>query len=179
MPSVCNLCGSHEESSSHLFLACNYVAAIWSWFCSILHFSIDLSSIFSVLKICDKFSNGQLKDVILSYIIHIFWYIWYARNQARFNDKLITIRRAIHLISGSIALIGNISKGQASPSVDEFLILKHFSIEVHPPKAPSIIQVNNHKRLCGWIKVKSDGASRGNPGIAACGGIFRDSSGAI
>lgn len=44
---------------------------------------------------------------------------------------------------------------------------------------PSIIQVDWIKPPCGWIKCNSDGASRGNPGEASCGAIFRDSSGAI
>lgn len=29
----------------------------------------------------------------------------------------------------------------------------------------------------GWIKLNTDGASRGNPGIAAAGGVFRDDKG--
>lgn len=30
-----------------------------------------------------------------------------------------------------------------------------------------------------WIKANSDGMSRGNPGLAACGGIICHSSGAV
>lgn len=29
----------------------------------------------------------------------------------------------------------------------------------------------------GWFKLNSDGASKGNPGDAGCGGLFRDASG--
>ncbi|KAK6138093.1 hypothetical protein DH2020_028157 [Rehmannia glutinosa] len=31
----------------------------------------------------------------------------------------------------------------------------------------------------GWVKVNTNGASRGNPGPAGCGGVLRDSSGSI
>lgn len=31
--------------------------------------------------------------------------------------------------------------------------------------------------LAGWIKVNTDGASRGNPGLATAGGVLRDGEG--
>lgn len=33
--------------------------------------------------------------------------------------------------------------------------------------------------MCGWVKSNSDEASCGNPGLAAYGGLFPDSSGVI
>lgn len=48
-------------------------------------------------------------------------------------------------------------------------------INGHPSNCPSIIQVVWNPPLCGWVKCNSDGAALGCPGVAACGGIFRDS----
>lgn len=36
LPSMCSLCGDSEESSSHLFLSCNFANSIWSWLNGIL-----------------------------------------------------------------------------------------------------------------------------------------------
>lgn len=133
----------------------------------------------TVLSICDKSCSAQVRDLILSDVTHIFWMIWYARNQLRFNDQVVSVSRAIHFISAVVSLSGKVIKGAMSSSICEFQILKHFKVEGNLPKAPFIIQVDWHKPPCGWIKCNSDGTSKGNPGQAASGGIFRDSSGAI
>lgn len=40
-----------------------------------------------------------------------------------------------------------------------------------------MIQVSWQQAICGWIKVNTDGATRGSPGgYASCGGILRDKS---
>lgn len=144
-----------------------------------LHIPIDQSSISSILSIHDKKWSGQIRDIILSAIIHIIWVLWFSRNQLRYNDKIISTNRAIQLVSACISLSGNVLSGKTSSSIEDFKIFKHFSVSIHPPRAPYIIQVNWYKSLCGWIKCNSDGASRGNLSLVACRGIFRDPSGAI
>lgn len=66
-----------------------------------------------------------------------------------------------------------------SNSITELGILKAFSVNIHARKAPSIKQVDWQPPNCGWIKCNSDGAARGNPSYAACGGLFRGSKGEI
>ena len=44
-------------------------------------------------------------------------------------------------------------------------------------KAPKIQHVLWHSPIFPWIKVNTDGLAKGNPGPAACGGVFRDASG--
>lgn len=83
------------------------------------------------------------------------------------------------MVKVAVSLTGNSSMGCGSNSIQEFSIMKSFSIDCHAPKAPSIIQVDWLKSPCGWVKCNSDSASRGNPGEASCGALFRDSSGAI
>lgn len=61
-------------------------------------------------------------------------------------------------------------------SISKFSILKAFKVTFHPPKAPSILQVEWKPPPCNWIKYNTYGAARGYPGSAACGGIFRDRS---
>lgn len=41
--------------------------------------------------------------------------------------------------------------------------------------APKVSPVVWHPPLSGWVKVNTDGMSKGNPGISASAGVFRDS----
>lgn len=66
-----------------------------------------------------------------------------------------------------------------SASVDELTILRHFKVAGHARKAPIIKRVDSYPPPCYWVKCNSDGAARGSPGMAACGGLFRDNSSAV
>ncbi|MCH89989.1 ribonuclease H protein [Trifolium medium] len=46
--------------------------------------------------------------------------------------------------------------------------------ENHLPKAPVITEIIWQSPPLRWVKCNSDGASKGNPGLSACGCIFRD-----
>lgn len=109
----------------------------------------------------------------MSAIINVTHSIWYCRYQN------IQLRSAINRICAATSFSGNISKGCMYFVMDEFLILKAFKVNIHPCKAPIIKQVDWHPPFVGWIKCNSDGASRGNPGISACGVIFRYKKGVI
>lgn len=53
-------------------------------------------------------------------------------------------------------------------------ILKDLNIPPHLHKAPKITTILWHPPTLPWIKVNTDGLSKGNPGLAACAGIFRN-----
>ncbi|GAU37904.1 hypothetical protein TSUD_163410 [Trifolium subterraneum] len=69
----------------------------------------------------------------------------------------------------------NNSKQSSSNSIRDFIVLKHFKVSIHPPKIPLLKEVLWQPPLVNWIKCNIDGAAKGNPGIAACGGVFRNS----
>ncbi|CAJ2636465.1 unnamed protein product [Trifolium pratense] len=56
----------------------------------------------------------------------------------------------------------------------EFIILKVFDVNVHHPKTPVIKEVLWKPPLYNWVKCNTDGSALGSPGLASCGGIFRD-----
>lgn len=120
-----------------------------------------------------------MKDVVLSSIINVIWYIWFCRNKLKFENITILVKSAIHRIIVDTSLSGNSSKGHMSASIDELAILKLFSVKGRLSRAPVIKQINWQPPLCGWNKCNSDGATRGLPRHAASGGIFRDTSAAI
>lgn len=137
---------------------------------------VDTSSVV-VFNVCSRKMSSQPKDVILVTIVNTFWVIWHCRNKIRFDDiKVIRLKAAVNLIIANTALTGNLSSGSISASIDEFVMLKSFSLTYKPCKAPIIKQVNWFPPLCNWIKCNSDGAAKGSLGIAGCGGIFGDKS---
>ncbi|KAK3189542.1 hypothetical protein Dsin_029103 [Dipteronia sinensis] len=57
--------------------------------------------------------------------------------------------------------------------VDDLLILHRFGLSGQPGKALVSRSVVWSPPAPGWIKVNTDGASLGSPGVEGCGGVFR------
>jgi ribonuclease HI len=107
-------------------------------------------------------------------IINLINIIWFARNQIRYNNNLITATMAIGLIQAGTFLSGNNTRKVSSNSVKDLLFLKKFDINLHPPRPPLVKEIIWHPPLPSWLKCNIDGASHGNPGASSCGGVFRD-----
>ncbi|KAI9181734.1 hypothetical protein LWI28_018031 [Acer negundo] len=58
--------------------------------------------------------------------------------------------------------------------MDDFLILHCFGLQGRPSKALVIKSVIWSPPAPGWIKVNTDGAAMGSPGVGGCGGIFQN-----
>jgi ribonuclease HI len=52
--------------------------------------------------------------------------------------------------------------------------LKHFNVSIHHPNPIVIKEVLWQPPLINWVKCNIDGAAKGNPGTASCGGVFRN-----
>ena len=63
--------------------------------------------------------------------------------------------------------------------MEDFIILHNLDIKGNPPKSPSIIQVTWNPPPTNWTKLNIDGAAKGAPGHAGCGGIFRTCRGFV
>ncbi|XP_024640521.1 uncharacterized protein [Medicago truncatula] len=105
------------------------------------------SGLEDVWKLCDLSWSPQCKVVVLSALVDLFYVIWNARNQARFNSKTINWKSSISMIISSTALSTDYQRGDVAPS------------------SPFLIKCN------------IDGAAKGNPGLSAAGGVFRDREG--
>jgi len=176
IPSICSLCTLSSETSSHLFLECNFAAQIWNWLSGVFNCNINLSSFSDPLQVINNAASPQCKLVMLSAIIHSFHIIWYCRNQKIFSDKTINFRSAINLIIAGTSMSGNLTSLTASSAMSDFTILKHFNVNIKPPKPQIIKEVIWNPPIFNWTKCNTDGAALGNPGQAACGGLFRNSS---
>jgi ribonuclease HI len=172
LPSMCSLCHACNESSTHLFLECPYALQLWRWFASTFNCTLNFQSKEDIWSICNGSWNPQCKVVLTATLINIFNCIWFARNQSRFQDKNINWKSSIAAVISNSALAGNLSKSVASPSISNFVILKKFNVNLHPPRAPRIIEIIWQPPSPGWTKCNTDGSTNGNS--SSCGGIFRD-----
>jgi ribonuclease HI len=71
-------------------------------------------------------------------------------------------------------IVGNNTAKVSSNAIRDFSFLKKFQITIHSPKIPTLKEVIWKPPMVNWYKCNIDGASSGNPGNAACGGVFRD-----
>ncbi|XP_019451698.1 PREDICTED: uncharacterized protein LOC109353792 [Lupinus angustifolius] len=176
--SKCNLCNEFQEDTDHLFFNCKFALAIWDWF----HFTFDTHTANQTLPplICNesrKFSS-QTREIFIACMVHTIATIWFCRNQNRFNDYNISINQAIAKIKRASSFSGICSKSTSlSCSVAELLLLRKFQTPLRISKAPRIVEVVWERPREGWIKVNTDGAAKGFPGLAGVGGIFRNNHG--
>lgn len=168
---MCSLCERAAETTHHLFCYCRFAKEIWCQLGSVLQLFIDTTSIHSILLICDRNWSSQTKDVVLTGIINVIWVVWYCRNKLRFEDKNISVRAVINMIVANVSLFGNLSNGIMTSSIQDFMILKAFSIIGKPRKAPSFKQVIWYHPACNWFKSNTNGTAKENLGPVGCGGI--------
>jgi len=172
LPSRCSLCLSQVETSFHLFFECPYATTLWNWLASLFNRSLYFNSIEDIWTLCERRMSPQSKVVTTAALVNLINVIWHARNQARFNDKKVHWRSSISCIIANTSLSGNLATATASSSISEFSFIKKFCVNIHPPKAPRIVEVIWHPPIHHWIKCNTDGAS--NSVTASSGGIFRD-----
>jgi ribonuclease HI len=176
IPSMCNLCSNHEETSFHLFFECWFAIRLWSWLAGCLNLTLQFTNMEDMWKLCELNFPPQSKITLAAAIINLLNTIWFARNQLRFKDKLISWRSAISMIIASTSMAGNNTKKCSSNSMRDFTLLKKFNVNIHRPRAPYSRDILWNPPLLNWVKCNTDGASIGNPGTASCGGVFRDSN---
>jgi len=174
LPSICSLCFKHCESSFHIFFECTYAQKLWHWLASTLNCNLHFQTKEDIWSLCNRSWSPQCKIVITAALVNLLNVIWYARNQSRFKDKIIHWRSSISSIISATSLSGNNTKAAASSCMTEFVIMKKFNVNLHPPNAPKIIEVIWHHPITNWINCNTDGSS--NSHTSSCGGIFRNSN---
>jgi ribonuclease HI len=174
LPSMCNLCCKKEESSFHIFFDCEFAVRIWSWLANCLDMVLQFTCMEDMWKLCELNFAPQCKVVISSALVNLINAIWFARNTARFNNKIFTWQSTISMIIANVSLSGNNTRKTSSNSIRDFILLKHFKVCIHHPSLTVIKEILWTPPLFPWIKCNIDGAAKGNPGLAGCGGVFRN-----
>ncbi|XP_062021345.1 uncharacterized protein LOC133737886 [Rosa rugosa] len=103
-----------------------------------------------------------------------FYSLWDARNSIRFDERRLTSAYLIHSIKQQIREVDSWGFGIMRNSVDELCICSALGISSRASRTHQIREVNWHAPCVFQLKVNTDGAARGTPGLAGFGGIFRD-----
>jgi hypothetical protein len=141
LPSMCSLCDAAIETTDHLFLSCRYVLNIWGWLGSCLNANCSFTSLDEALKLRISSWSPLYKLVVAAAMVNCVYFIWYARNQVRFNDKKIHWKSIINLIIATVSLSGNSSCLKAYSDISKFVLLQKFHVKMKFGTAPKIKEV--------------------------------------
>lgn len=169
---VCVLCYRSEETSSHLFLSCDFAVALWAWLGSLLRCDFDLQSPESILS-CILSCSSQLWDVFVATIVHMVHVFWLARNVICFGRTNYTLHSAQNSILALVSLSGSLSTSKCIPS--DTALLDTFCVPPLFRRYKDIVSIVWKPTTINWIKANKDGSVQNSK--AACGGIFRDHRG--
>ncbi|XP_042479159.1 uncharacterized protein LOC122060066 [Macadamia integrifolia] len=178
--SKCSLCGMEAETSSHIFLQCSYSEEIWLFFCGC--FNVQWQPAGTMADFLTWWRRKQksvcCKEAWIMGLLTVADHIWRERNMRRHDGKERPARYLKQMILEDIQFAKPSTKGEVKTMSDLICCRKlGIPIQRSPPKA--ILEVFWCRPEANWIKLNFDGSSRGNPGRAGAGGIFRDHRGGV
>ncbi|XP_024177848.1 uncharacterized protein LOC112183741 [Rosa chinensis] len=177
--SVCQLCTfGYIEDSTHLFVTCSFAQHVWQWlaccFGTFLLISGTIGGLFT--SIIGKSFSPQLKNIWLASCLYALMAIWKARNKLRFEYKRPSLMRIFSSLKAWLRFAAPYMPGYSNGLVNTQLLVG-LGIQPIPKNRVAPRLVLWHPPIFPWIKLNTDGLAKGNPGPAACGGVFRDTHG--
>jgi hypothetical protein len=154
--SICGLCYKQAESSSHLFLTCDFAVAVWRCLGSKLNLSLHLSSVQNLLDCIPDRCSSQMKDVMVAAIIHVVYCIWITRNDFRFNSAHPSLHHTMAKITSFVAMSGVNSNGNCLPI--DVAVLNNFLIPPSFRRVKEIVSVVWKPPTITWVKANTDGS---------------------
>jgi ribonuclease HI len=193
-PSICTLCGKAEETMNHLLNTCHYTAQVWDQVAIIMRTSDRLrdSVIETLINWRDQpFSSPYLNRVWQLLPGFVLWQVWKERNNRIFRNKANQWSLCWDLCQRNLMETLRLkpwSEADLACSPAELPVLRHWtppppsqlssppdSTPPPPMSSPSLWSPPPKD----FLKLNFDGASKGNPGDAGYGVIFRNHLGHI
>jgi hypothetical protein len=86
VPSMCNFCCNHVETSFHIFFECQFAIKLWSWLAGCLSSTLQFTSMEDIWKLCDLHWSPQSKITLAAAIVNLIHTIWVVRNNGHLHD---------------------------------------------------------------------------------------------
>ena len=180
LASRCELCKSNGESSSHVFIHCQFTSLLWKWLWQTFNINTSIpNSPMEIWKmvIAHK-ASPQVRHLLISGCLLCFHIAWEARNNAIFRSTKSIPSKTIQHFKCWLKDIASIAPSHMSNNVQDLTILHRINVSgVHSPSpspSPKITEVLWSPPHPSSVKVNTDGLALGAPGQAAIGGVFRN-----
>ena len=171
LASRCGLCCRSVESLHHIFLNCSFAASVWNNMVTKFELGLLPNSILEVFHLGLHASrSNQLRELWLLCFTSVLWFIWNARNKAKYDGKVVQVDMVCRLISGHINASSCLVSGSMHNTRQDLRVLKCFGARCNLRHAPKIFEVNWHPPPFGWVKINTDGAWRSGLGLGGYGG---------
>nr|XP_016495997.1 PREDICTED: uncharacterized protein LOC107815006 [Nicotiana tabacum] len=177
MPSKCWCCAQpKEESLVHMFFTSIVATTVWKYFLSRGGMALSgLSMHQAITKCWTSQVIPQLKPIMQAFPSCIVWKLWKRRNSLKYGDS-VSISSVIYQVSTALqCLVQTRKPGLKVPHKWHDLLSM---MENYTPRL-KYQKVIWEQQIEGWLKVNTDGASKGNPGRSAIGFCVRDEEGEI
>ncbi|WCJ29423.1 LINE-1 retrotransposable element ORF2 protein [Euphorbia peplus] len=153
---------SGSESTLHLLRDCPQTQVLWRRFVPQSQWSLFFNVDFHVWMVGNLTLQLKWKEFAWPTVFSmICWWLWKWRNNLIFNggnngafDQVQFISNRLEEFVKATVNVGNIGGGSLHPRIISWI-------------CPDV----------GWVKLNTDGMSKGNPGISGTGGLIRDSNG--
>ncbi|KAK4382455.1 putative ribonuclease H protein [Sesamum angolense] len=107
----------------------------------------------------------------------ILWFGWLERNDVKHRNANYNSDRIIWKVRQHIETIGRSNLAHLISWKGDKYLASSMGFSVKIQHKIKVLKVNWDKPERGWVKINTDGASKGNPGISGAGGIVRNEEG--
>ncbi|XP_070008763.1 uncharacterized protein [Nicotiana sylvestris] len=178
MPSKCWCCVQpDEESLQHLFFRSETAKTTWKYFLSRAGIAVEGLTLHQAITKCWTANVClRLKPVMQALPSCVVWELWKRRNSMKYGD-VVTTSRVIYQVSSNLQALVKVRKLGMNMVPHKWQDLLAM-MENFTPKL-KVTKVMWEFPSAGWLKVNTDGASRGNPGRSSIGFCIRNENGDI
>lgn len=174
--SACQTCNtlSCGETIAHLFSECSFAQALWQWMAGIFNTRLPGGGSWSDFWTDISGFPSQLYNMWITACLCIIQVIWKTRNSLKFQDAPVNVARAMAQCKKLVITLCKDCPGHVK-DFNDLAVFSRLGIDPNFGKAPKVLDVI--WRPPSIVKVNTDGLSKKNPGLSACGGLFRDHRG--
>ncbi|KAL2248543.1 UNVERIFIED_CONTAM: putative ribonuclease H protein [Sesamum indicum] len=172
LASKCSCC-NHVESLQHVFIEGNGIRCVWEHFAR--KFNMNLPNTDNIVLLLNYWRISALGQNHIRMIVPmlILWFGWLERNDVKHRNKNFNSDRIKWKVHQHIVTTFKSKTTKRINWKGDRFVAKFMGLELGSQYKPKIKIVKWTKPELGWIKINTDGASKGNPGRAGAGGIAR------